>query len=133
MNTAASTHGATPDELRAAMVDRLAISGAVLTGAVEDAMRAVPRHLFVPDAAPGEAYAEQAVVTKRAPDRTSLSCASGPGIVAMMLEALIVLPGQRILEIGAGTGYNSALVRHEAPLLRTGVKDLCLWPVAAGR
>ncbi|TCJ34569.1 methyltransferase, FxLD system [Parafrankia sp. BMG5.11] len=112
MNTATSTPDATPDELRAAMVDRLAISGAVLTGAVEDAMRTVPRHLFVPDATPGKAYAEQAVITKRAPDGTSLSCASGPGIVAMMLEALIVLPGQRILEIGAGTGYNSALLAH---------------------
>ncbi|MCK9904185.1 methyltransferase, FxLD system [Frankia sp. Cpl3] len=94
------------------MIDRLVASGTILTTAVEDAMRAVPRHLFVPDAAPSEAYAEQAVITKRAPDGTSLSCASGPGIVAMMLEALIVLPGQRILEIGAGTGYNAALLAH---------------------
>ncbi|WP_041255078.1 methyltransferase, FxLD system [Frankia sp. EAN1pec] len=109
-----STHDATPDDLRAAMVDRLATSGAILTAAVEDTMRTVPRHLFVPDAAPGEAYAEQAVITKRAPDGTSLSYASGPGIVAMMLEQLIVLPGQRILEIGTGTGYNAALLAHLA-------------------
>ncbi|MEX5713854.1 IS4 family transposase [Parafrankia sp. FMc6] len=32
-----------------------------------------------------------------------------------------------------GPSYKATLVRHEAPLLRTGVKDLCLWPVAAGR
>ncbi|MEX5709391.1 hypothetical protein AB1484_14010 [Parafrankia sp. FMc6] len=79
MNTAMSTHDATPDELHAAMVDRLTSSGKILTAAVEDAMRAVPRHPFMPDTPPTEAYAEQAVITKRAPDGPALSCASGPG------------------------------------------------------
>ncbi|ABW12918.1 hypothetical protein Franean1_3517 [Parafrankia sp. EAN1pec] len=53
-------------------------------------MRTVPRHLFVPDAAPSEAYAEQAVITKRAPDGAALSCASAPEVVAMLLEQLIL-------------------------------------------
>jgi protein-L-isoaspartate(D-aspartate) O-methyltransferase len=38
--------------------------------------------------------------------------ASAPGIVAQMLEQLDVQPGHRVLEIGAGTGYNAALLAH---------------------
>jgi protein-L-isoaspartate(D-aspartate) O-methyltransferase len=75
-------------------------------------MRAVPRHRFVPDATAHNAYADQAVITKRAATGAALSCASVPDIVAMMLDILTLQPGQRVLEIGAGTGYNAALLTH---------------------
>ncbi|MEH0933230.1 methyltransferase, FxLD system [Micromonospora sp. CPCC 205558] len=41
---------------------------------------------------------------------TSISAASQPRIVAMMLEQLAVRPGQRLLEVGTGAGYNAALL-----------------------
>ncbi|MGH3587657.1 MAG: methyltransferase domain-containing protein, partial [Pseudonocardia sp.] len=55
-----------------------------------------------------------AFVTKRAADGTALSSASAPGVVAMMLDQLDVRSGHRVLEIGAGTGYNAALLAHLA-------------------
>lgn len=75
-----------------------------------DALRTVPRHEFVPAASADEAYANKAVITKRDSNGAALSCASMPTVVAMMLDQLDVQPGQRILEIGAGTGYNAALL-----------------------
>lgn len=100
----------TPESLRAAMVDRVKAAGWPQEPSVERAMRTVPRHLFVPNAPLTDAYAAQAVITKTAADGAALSCASEPQIVAMMLDQLRVEPGQRILEIGAGTGYNAALL-----------------------
>jgi protein-L-isoaspartate(D-aspartate) O-methyltransferase len=40
------------------------------------------------------------------------SSASHPGVVAQMLTALGAQPGERVLEIGTGTGYNTALLAH---------------------
>ncbi|TDC33165.1 methyltransferase, FxLD system [Kribbella albertanoniae] len=96
--------------LRTAMVDRVKAVGHASTPAVEEAMRIVPRHEFVPEASIEDAYADIAVITKSASDGSPLSCASAPTIVAMMLDQLQVEPGNRILEIGAGTGYNAALL-----------------------
>lgn len=79
---------------------------------IEAALREVPRHEFVPAATTEEAYADQAVITKRASNGASLSCASVPRLVAAMLDQLDVQPGDRVLEIGAGTGYNAALLAH---------------------
>jgi protein-L-isoaspartate(D-aspartate) O-methyltransferase len=45
-------------------------------------------------------------------DGRAVSSASQPSIVAVMLEQLDVVPGQRVPEIGAGTGYNAALLAH---------------------
>ena len=104
------TQTATPEALRAAMVDHIKQAGWASNARVERAMRTVPRHLFVPETPLTDAYADQAVITKTAPDGTALSCASVPTIVAMMLDQLRVEPGHRILEIGAGTGYNAALL-----------------------
>jgi protein-L-isoaspartate(D-aspartate) O-methyltransferase len=98
-----------PEALRARMVDRI-LTSQRLTPAVEDALRRMERHRYVPDAPLVDAYDEKAVITHTFPDGTHLSCASGPTIVAAMLGALDVHPGQRILEIGAGTGYNAALL-----------------------
>jgi protein-L-isoaspartate(D-aspartate) O-methyltransferase len=103
---------ASPDVLRAQMVDRITAAGWAQSRAVAEALRAVPRHLFVPDAPVPDAYADQAVITKRDATGTALSCASEPLIVAMMLDQLDVHPGDKILEVGAGTGYNAALLAH---------------------
>ncbi len=106
------TTASSPEALRAEMVDRITAANPFLSTRVAEAMRAIPRHLFVPEAPVEEAYAEEAVITKRAADGAALSCASVPGTVAMMLDQLDAHPGQRILEIGAGTGYNAALLAH---------------------
>ncbi|WP_261575476.1 methyltransferase, FxLD system [Frankia gtarii] len=100
--------------LRHALIDRLREAGTVRSDAVEAAMRAVPRHLFLPGVPLEEAYADEPVYTKRDGAGVSISAASQPTIVAMMLEQLDVQQGQRVLEIGAGTGYNAALLAHLA-------------------
>jgi protein-L-isoaspartate(D-aspartate) O-methyltransferase len=100
---------ASPQALRARMVDRIFDSQS-LSPTVEAALRRVERHRYVPNASLTDAYDEKAVITHTFPDGTHLSCASGPSIVAGMLDALDLHPGQRIMEIGAGTGYNAALL-----------------------
>ena len=98
------------ERLRAELVDRLRADRLVESARVEAALRAVPRHLFLPGSSLEDAYADQPVVTKRAPDGTPRSSASQPAIVARMLEQLDVQPGDSVLEVGAGTGYNAALL-----------------------
>jgi protein-L-isoaspartate(D-aspartate) O-methyltransferase len=100
--------------LRDAMVDKLRAWDGVRTGPVEAAMRAVPRHVFVPSATLEQAYGSDSVVTHRDENGQAISSASGPGVVAAMLEQLDVQPGHRVLEIGAGTGYNAALLAELA-------------------
>jgi protein-L-isoaspartate(D-aspartate) O-methyltransferase len=75
-------------------------------------MTAVPRHLFVPEVPLAEAYGLDAVVTHRDAQGVPTSSASAPGTVAGMLEQTQVRPGQRVLEVGDGTGYNAALLAH---------------------
>jgi len=86
----------------------------VRTTRVDAALRAVPRHLFLPTVPIEDAYADDPVYTKHDSAGVSISAASQPRIVAMMLEHLQVQPGQRVLEIGAGTGYNAGLLAHLA-------------------
>ncbi|GAA1540604.1 methyltransferase, FxLD system [Streptomyces albidochromogenes] len=100
------------ERLRNALVDQIRAQGHARTPAVETALRTVPRHLFVPAASLKDAYADAPVNTKYGTDGTSISCASQPGIVALMLDQLEAKPGERILELGAGTGYNAALLAH---------------------
>ncbi len=95
--------------LRAAMVARLFDNGVLHDPAVAEAMASVPRHLFVPEVSPEEAYRDQAIPTKVVAGE-AVSSSSQPAIMAIMLEQLDPRPGQRVLEIGAGTGYNAALL-----------------------
>ena len=84
-------------------------SGRIRTAAVEEAFRAVPRHLFLPGLAVADAYADEAVAVQFTAG-VATSSASQPSMMAIMLEQLGLQPGHRVLEIGAGTGYNAALM-----------------------
>ncbi|MGW6462102.1 rRNA adenine N-6-methyltransferase family protein, partial [Streptomyces sp. NPDC055078] len=99
-----------PRELREALISKIDSLGTFRTEAVKNAFRAVPRHVFLPSVDLATAYAPKPVVTKRAEDGTAVSSASSPNIVAKMLEQLDVHPGDRVLEIGAATGINAALL-----------------------
>ncbi|MFH8463805.1 methyltransferase, FxLD system [Streptomyces sp. NPDC017991] len=98
------------DDLRNQLVDQI-VAERPLPAAVERALRTVRRELHLPGLDPADAYADKAVSIKENPNGPlPLSCASVPTTVAMMLAQLDVQPGDHVLEIGAGTGYNAALL-----------------------
>jgi len=71
---------------------------------VLDAMAAVPRHRFVDPALVARAYGDHALPTAEG------QTISQPWIVARMLELARLEPDQRVLEIGTGSGYQTALL-----------------------
>jgi protein-L-isoaspartate(D-aspartate) O-methyltransferase len=79
-------------------------SGREIRPSVLNAMRQVQRHLFVRDAARAEAYRETPLPIGH--DATI----SSPYIVALMTELLDVRPGDRVLEVGTGSGYQAAIL-----------------------
>lgn len=98
-----------PTTLNAALVDKLVRGGLIRSPRVEAAFRAVERHHFLPGVALEEVYRDRAIPTRRLGGRV-VSSSSQPAIMAIMLEQLAVEPGMRVLEVGAGTGYNAALM-----------------------
>ena len=80
------------------------------SAAVEQAFRDVPRHLFLPNEPLERAYQDIAIPVKKSDEGVATSASSQPSIMAIMLEQLELQPGMRVLEIGAGTGYNAALM-----------------------
>jgi len=101
---------------RRRLVGELEQRGVIRSEAVRAAFLAVPRELFVPEAASRSGveavYRDEAIPTKFAANGAPISSSSQPAIMAEMLEWLFVEPGMRVLEIGAGTGYNAALLSH---------------------
>lgn len=92
-------------------VDLLKKTDSIRSARVEAAFRARPRRLFVPFAPLDEVYRDEPVIT-HLHDGVAVSSNSQPSVVAQMLELLALEPGMRVLEIGAGTGWNAALMRH---------------------
>jgi len=103
------TSANSPEELRGRMVDRIIGAGLLRSARIEAAMRTVPRHEFPPAASLADAYADRTVTVKPGPDGP-VSTLSMPSVVAIMLRQLDPLPGDNVLEIGAGAGYNAALL-----------------------
>jgi protein-L-isoaspartate(D-aspartate) O-methyltransferase len=97
------------EELRTQLVELLRDRGAVRTGRVAAAFRRVPRHVFVPDVPAEDVYTDRSIATKLQ-DGIPISSSSQPAIMAEMIEMLELRGGERVLEIGAGTGYNAALL-----------------------
>jgi protein-L-isoaspartate(D-aspartate) O-methyltransferase len=93
---------------RERMIDRLRKHYGIEDARVLEAMRAVPRHFFVPEALQGRAYGDHALPI--AANQTI----SQPFIVARMTELLELDDRSRVLEIGAGSGYQTAVLARLA-------------------
>lgn len=89
---------------RERMIERLRQHYNIRDERVLAAMLVVPRHSFVPDALHSQAYGDHAV-----PMRAGQTV-SQPFIVARMTELLELERTQRVLEIGAGSGYQTAIL-----------------------
>ena len=90
------------------MVERLRDHYRIADPRVLAVMNEVPRHLFVPEALAGRAYGDHALPI--AANQTI----SQPYIVARMSELLEVTKESRVLEIGAGSGYQTAVLARLA-------------------
>ena len=97
--------------LNRALVGKLEEQGGIHTQLVEEAFRTVLRHTFLPGEPLTEVYDNRSIAIK-VKDGETLSSSSQPGIMATMLEQLALEPGQKVLEIGTGSGYNAALIAH---------------------
>ena len=104
-----------PDFARAreAMVREQIASRGVRDERTLAAMRKVPRHLFVPPAAAGEAYDDHPLPIGHG------QTISQPYIVAFMTEALGLDGGESVLEVGTGSGYQAAVLAEVAARVYT--------------
>jgi protein-L-isoaspartate(D-aspartate) O-methyltransferase len=76
-------------------------------------MEAVPRHLFVDSALAAQSYSDKSLPIG------AEQTISQPSMVAMMTNALAPRNGDKILEIGTGSGYQTAILAHYTPRLYT--------------
>src|SRR5256714_6614792 len=111
MSSAPLQPSATSNEYRIPrerMIDRLRGHYGIRDARVLDAMRAVPRHRFVPEALQSRAYGDHALPI------SANQTISQPFIVARMTELLELDENSRVLEIGAGSGYQTAVLSRIA-------------------
>ena len=85
------------------LVDRLVHRGYVEHQSTARALRAVPRHEFVPEGRRREAYADRPLAIGNG------QTISAPHMVAVMTDLLSLERGDRVLEIGTGCGYHAAV------------------------
>jgi len=90
----------------AEMVDYLVKSGVIKTDRVKDAFLSVDRALFTERDAGDSVYYDYPIPTLGG------QTISAPTVVAVMLEELKAEEGHKILEIGSGSGYNTALLSY---------------------
>jgi protein-L-isoaspartate(D-aspartate) O-methyltransferase len=96
------------DRQREAMLETQIAARGVRDARVLEVMRRVPRHAFVPDDCPAQSYEDHPV---------NIGCGqtiSQPYMVAAMTELLDLRPTDRVLEIGTGSGYQTAILAELA-------------------
>lgn len=94
------------EAMRERMIETQIRARDVRTAEVLEAMRRVPRHLFVPSDLRQFAYDDRPLPIGRG------QTISQPYIVAYMTEALQVTPAHTVLEIGTGSGYQAAVLAN---------------------
>jgi protein-L-isoaspartate(D-aspartate) O-methyltransferase len=92
------------DNDRSRMVDQAVVGSGIADPRVIEAMRTVPRHEFVPTALRKKAYDDRSLPIGES------QTISAPSIVAFMTEQIQPQPGDRVLEIGTGSGYQAAVL-----------------------
>ena len=81
-----------------------------LSERVVEAFYAHPRHLFVPEYLPHKAYEDRALsIYEKEPYRSTIS---QPSFVLRILDLMELEPGQKVYELGAGSGWNTALLAY---------------------
>jgi protein-L-isoaspartate(D-aspartate) O-methyltransferase len=96
------------DERRKSMVEQQIVARGVEDRQVIAAMLKVPRHVFVPEAYRHLAYSDSPLPIGH--DQTI----SQPYIVALMSAELTLEPGDKVLEVGTGSGYQAAVLAEIA-------------------
>ena len=96
------------EKMRELMVEMQLIMRGIKDSRVLDAMRKVPRHLFMPESIRGSAYDDVALPIGEG------QTISQPYMVASMTELLELKGNEKVLEIGTGSGYQAALLAELA-------------------
>ena len=89
---------------REELVERLVRWGYLSKRDIIDAFKKVPRHEFIPENIRDYSYADQPLSIGHG------QTISAPSMIAIMLESLDFKVGQKVLEVGTGSGYNAALI-----------------------
>ncbi len=93
-------------EERETLLQRLEVDGYLTDPRLEEAMLAVPRHMFLPAELREHAYEDRPLPVGFG------QTISAPHMVAMMTAALQLETGQKVLEVGTGVGYHAAVVKQ---------------------
>ncbi len=104
-------------DARLRMVQEQLAARGIRSGRVLEAMRSVPRHMFVPLQERGSAYTDRALSLAHG------QTISQPFMVATMTESLALHPDDRVLEIGTGSGYQTAVLAELAHEVYTVERD----------
>ncbi|MFF6786860.1 methyltransferase, FxLD system [Streptomyces sp. NPDC012510] len=99
--------------LRQKMAETVIVGGWAPSEPVQQALRTVPRHRFVPEKDLKTAYdgTDRAVITRRDETGQATSSVSAAWLQADMIESLCLKPGASVFEAGSG-GYNAELIAH---------------------
>jgi len=117
--------GMTSQRTRERLITRLAEQG-ITDVRVLDAIRTVPRHLFVDEALASRAYEDTALPIGNG------QTISQPYVVARMTEAVLDGAPKRVLEIGTGCGYQTAILARLVPEVYTIERIGALYQKARG-
>ena len=114
-------------DLREMMVEGQIRARGIEDPAVLRAMLEVPREMFVPEEVRERAYADVALPIQEG------QTISQPFIVALMAAALQLKPGERVLEIGTGSGYAGGVLSRVVGEVFTVERPAALGRAAEGR
>lgn len=102
----------TPTYSPQTLVDVLQSAGHLNDERVRSAFLSVPRHIFLPDVTPEQAYRDQTITLSLDAKGRAVVADTMPSMVADLMDGLRLRDGLNVLHIGTGSGYSAALVKQ---------------------